>query len=136
MSRHPEDDPGALTAMQAGLQHQRALFDFDPTETGSRRILGGDPYDLSEADIEAVRSLGTADTVLTIYARAGQAQDMADLLAVRSDLISVAAAYAADYREEHGAPIDFRLYPLTDEERSNIEAHRARQSRRPGDPRD
>ena len=127
----PQDDmdPGERTAAAAGLPHQRVLFDFDPTSR-DKGVLGGDPADLSGLQVEAVRSMSSGGIVLTIYAHAGQGQDMADLLARRTDLLTVAAAYAQSYQDDPDvtaaagtAVPDFRLYPLTSEEKANIQAN-------------
>ena len=115
-----------------GLPHHRVLFDFEPTSR-RRDVLGGDPADLSDTPTEAVRSMITADSVLTIYANQGQGQDMADFLAIRTDLLQVVAAYAQHYREEQERDrphlpglSDFRLYPLTAQETANIQANTGR----------
>ena len=119
----PHEDPGRTTAEDMGLPHQRALFDFDPRRPG-RNVLSGDAEDLSAEEMEAVRSFITKGTLVTIYARAGDGQDMAQFLSVREDLIAVASAYAEHCRKEGGPEQypDFRLRPLSAGEKRNIEA--------------
>lgn len=118
----PHEDPGRSMADQMGLPHQRALFDFDPRNPG-RNVLGGDAEDLSAQEMEPVRSFISQGTLVTVYARTGDGQDMASFLSVREDLIAVASAYDEHCRNEAGENQypDFRLRPLTAEEKGNIE---------------
>ena len=117
-----DDDPGRSKADDMGLPHQRVLFDFNPRSPG-KNVLGGDAEDLSAEDMEAVRSFISQGTLITVYARTGDGQDMADFLSVREDLIAVASAYAEHCRKQGGPEEypDFRLRPLSAQEKRNIE---------------
>ena len=115
-------DPGRSMAEEMGYIHQKALLDFNPRNPG-KNVLGGDIADLALEDMEAVRSVGQDGVLLTIYARTGDGQDMAEFLHAREDIINITVTYANDYRAKQGPdkPADFRMYPLSAEQKRSIE---------------
>ena len=104
--------------LSAGLPWVRGLINFDLRDP-LQQVLGSDPADLSETPVEAVRSIHTTGFTLTIFAHRGEGQDVANLLAARTDLVGMITNHAEDYTSRG---IDsFEVNALTGEQVRRVE---------------
>ena len=102
---------------QHNLPHQKVLFDID-LQNPTKNTIGGDPRDLTETEMSAIKSFGTRTAVVTIYSHVGAEDDVSEFLARRPDMTGVIASYAEDYMAK--GETDFAMRQHTDEEVGNM----------------
>ena len=88
----------------------KVLIDFDLNDP-NQQILGAKPVDLADIPCEPVRSLIASDVVLTIVAHQGEEQDVANLLAVRQDLVTTILSYGQE-EVSNGTLKDLAVYAI------------------------